>query len=31
MEARPKNWLVPVTLAMLKHCNSYGYNIMERP
>jgi PadR family transcriptional regulator, regulatory protein PadR len=30
MEARPKNYLVPVTLAMLKQCSSYGYDIMER-
>jgi poly-beta-hydroxybutyrate-responsive repressor len=30
MEARPKNWLVPVTLAMLRQCSSYGYDIMER-
>jgi PadR family transcriptional regulator, regulatory protein PadR len=30
MDARPKNWLVPVTLAMLSECSSYGYDIMER-
>ena len=30
VEARPKNWLVPVTLGMLHQWNSYGYEIMER-
>lgn len=29
-DVRPKNWLVPVTLAMLRQCRSYGYDIMER-
>jgi PadR family transcriptional regulator, regulatory protein PadR len=28
--ARPKNWLVPVTLGMLSQASSYGYDIMER-
>jgi PadR family transcriptional regulator PadR len=30
MEARPKNWLVTVMLAMLRQCSSYGNDIMER-
>jgi PadR family transcriptional regulator, regulatory protein PadR len=30
IEARPKNWLVPVTLGMLSQASSYGYDIMER-
>jgi poly-beta-hydroxybutyrate-responsive repressor len=30
VEARPKNWLVPVTLAMLRQWNSYGYELMKR-
>ena len=30
IQARPKNWLVPVTLAMLRQWNSYGYELMER-
>ena len=30
VRAQPKNWLVPVTLAMLRQCSSYGYDIMER-
>jgi poly-beta-hydroxybutyrate-responsive repressor len=30
MEARPKNWLVPVTLVMLKQWRSHGYELMER-
>jgi PadR family transcriptional regulator PadR len=30
VEAWPKNWLVPVTLAMLNQWKSYGYEIMER-
>jgi PadR family transcriptional regulator, regulatory protein PadR len=30
VDARPKNWLVPVTLAMLSQSSSYGYDIMER-
>ena len=28
--ARPKNWLVPVMLVMLREANSYGYELMER-
>ncbi len=30
IEARPRNWLVPVTLVLLKEESSYGYEIMER-
>jgi PadR family transcriptional regulator, regulatory protein PadR len=30
MEARPKNWLVPVTLVLLRQWNIYGYELMER-
>ena len=30
VKVQPKNWLVPVTLAMLRQCSSYGYDIMER-
>ena len=30
IEARPKNWLAPVMLAVLRQCNSYGYEMMER-
>jgi PadR family transcriptional regulator PadR len=30
IETRPRNWLVPVTLAMLKQWNIYGYELMER-
>jgi PadR family transcriptional regulator PadR len=30
IETRPRNWLVPVTLVMLKQCNIYGYELMER-
>ena len=30
IEARPRNWLVPVTLVMLKQWNIYGYELMER-
>jgi PadR family transcriptional regulator, regulatory protein PadR len=30
VDARPRNWLVPVTLAMLSQSSSYGYDIMER-
>jgi PadR family transcriptional regulator, regulatory protein PadR len=30
VEARPKNWLMPVTLVMLRECSSYGYQLMER-
>ena len=28
--ARPKSWLVPVILVMLREANSYGYELMER-
>ena len=30
IETRPRNWLVPVTLVMLKQWNLYGYELMER-
>ncbi len=30
LETRPRNWLVPVTLVLLRQCNSYGYELMER-
>ncbi len=30
IETRPRNWLVPVTLVMLKQWNIYGYELMER-
>jgi poly-beta-hydroxybutyrate-responsive repressor len=30
VEARPKNWLMPVTLVILRECSSYGYQLMER-
>jgi PadR family transcriptional regulator len=30
IEARPRNWLVPVTLVMLRQWSSYGYELMER-
>jgi PadR family transcriptional regulator len=30
VEVRPKNWLVPVTLLMLRECTSYGYKLMEQ-
>ncbi len=30
IETRPKNWLVPVTLVMLKQWNLYGYELMKR-
>jgi PadR family transcriptional regulator, regulatory protein PadR len=30
VDARPRNWLVPVTLAMLSQSSSYGYDIMKR-
>ena len=29
-EARPRNWLEPVVLVMLREWNSYGYELMER-
>lgn len=30
MEARPRNWLVPVILLALREWNSYGYELMDR-
>jgi poly-beta-hydroxybutyrate-responsive repressor len=30
VEVRPRNWLVPVVLVMLREWNSYGYELMER-
>jgi PadR family transcriptional regulator, regulatory protein PadR len=30
IQARPKNWLVPVALVILRECSSYGYQLMER-
>lgn len=30
IEARPRNWMVPVVLLMLREWNSYGYELMER-
>jgi PadR family transcriptional regulator PadR len=30
IEARPRNWLTPVILVLLKEESSYGYEIMER-
>jgi PadR family transcriptional regulator len=27
---RPRNWLVPVTLMLLRQCASHGYELMER-
>ncbi len=30
IQARPKNWLVPATLIILRECTSYGYELMER-
>ena len=30
IDTRPKNWLVPVTLVMLRQCNIYAYELMER-
>jgi PadR family transcriptional regulator, regulatory protein PadR len=30
VEARPKKWLTPVTLVLLKEESSYGYELMER-
>jgi PadR family transcriptional regulator PadR len=29
-EARPRNWMVPVTLVLLRQWSSYGYELMER-
>jgi len=30
IEARPRNWLTPVTLVLLREERSYGYELMER-
>jgi PadR family transcriptional regulator, regulatory protein PadR len=30
VEARPRRWLIPVTLLLLQEDNSYGYELMER-
>jgi PadR family transcriptional regulator, regulatory protein PadR len=30
IEVRPRNWLVPVILVLLRERNSYGYEMMER-
>jgi poly-beta-hydroxybutyrate-responsive repressor len=30
IEARPRNWLVPVILLALREWESYGYELMER-
>ncbi len=30
IQARPKNWLVPVILLSLREWNSYGYRLMEQ-
>ncbi len=30
VEARPKKWMVPITLALLEEENSHGYELMER-
>jgi PadR family transcriptional regulator, regulatory protein PadR len=30
IEARPRNWLTPVTLVLLREETSYGYELMER-
>jgi PadR family transcriptional regulator, regulatory protein PadR len=30
IEARPRTWLTPVTLVLLKEESSYGYEILER-
>ena len=30
INARPKNWLVPVILLSLREWNSYGYKLMEQ-
>jgi PadR family transcriptional regulator, regulatory protein PadR len=30
IQARPRNWLVPLGLAMLRQWNSYGYELTER-
>ena len=30
VQARPRKWLTPVTLVLLKEESSYGYELMER-
>jgi PadR family transcriptional regulator, regulatory protein PadR len=30
IQARPKNWLVPVVLVILRECTTYGYELMQR-
>jgi len=30
IEARPRNWITPVALVLLKEESSYGYELMER-
>ena len=30
IEARPRNWLTPVVLVILREESSYGYELMER-
>ncbi len=30
VQARPKNWLLPFTLVLLKEEDSYGYELMEQ-
>jgi DNA-binding PadR family transcriptional regulator len=30
VSARPKRWLTPVVLVLLKEESSYGYELMER-
>src|SRR5215207_8700384 len=30
IEARPRNWLTPVDLVLLREESSYGYELMER-
>jgi PadR family transcriptional regulator PadR len=31
IEARPRNWLIPLVLVTLREQSSYGYELMERP
>jgi hypothetical protein len=30
IDARPKNWLVPVALAVLREHSTHGYELLER-
>ena len=30
IQPRPKNWLVPVVLVILRECTTYGYELMQR-